>query len=73
VVSSRAEAAAQVLARAEATFDELGVHRMVRFNPATREMIQAQLDDAAYADARARGEEFTLDEAIELALESLDR
>jgi predicted ATPase/class 3 adenylate cyclase len=73
VVSSRAEAAAQVLARAEATFDELGVHRMVRFNPATREMIQAQLDDAAYADARARGEELTLDEAIELALESLDR
>jgi hypothetical protein len=29
-------------------------------------MIQAQLDDAAYADARARGEELTLDEAIEL-------
>jgi predicted ATPase/class 3 adenylate cyclase len=73
VVSGRAEAAAQVLAQAEATFGELGVHRMVRFNPATWEMIQAQLDEAAYADARARGEELTLDEAVTLALGSLDR
>jgi predicted ATPase/class 3 adenylate cyclase len=73
VVSGRAEAAAQVLAQAEATFGELGVHRMVRFNPATWEMIQVQFDEAAYADARARGEELTLDEAVTLALGSLDR
>jgi tetratricopeptide (TPR) repeat protein len=72
VISGRAETAAQVLARVEATFVELGVHRMVGFNPETRAMILRELDATAYADARARGEELTIDEAIELALESLD-
>jgi hypothetical protein len=71
VVSGRAETAAQVLVRAEATFDELGARRMVRFNPATRKMIQAQLDEAAYAEARVRGEELTVDESVALALDSL--
>jgi predicted ATPase/class 3 adenylate cyclase len=71
VVSGRAETAAQVLARAEATFDELGVRRMVQFNPETRKMIQAQLDEAAYAEARVRGEELTVDESVALALDSL--
>jgi hypothetical protein len=44
---------------------------MVRFNPATWKMIQAQLDEAAYAEARVRGEELTVDEAVALALDSL--
>jgi predicted ATPase/class 3 adenylate cyclase len=73
VLTGREEAAAQILARAQATFDELGVHWFQRFNPETRKTIQAQLDEAAYADACARGEDLTLDEAIELALESFDR
>jgi predicted ATPase/class 3 adenylate cyclase len=72
VISGRAETAAQVLARVEATFAELGVHRMAQFNPETQAMILRELDATAYADARARGEELTIDEAIELALESLD-
>jgi tetratricopeptide (TPR) repeat protein len=72
ILSGRAEAAAQVLARAEATFDELGIRWFLRFNPETRTLVQAQLDEATYADARIRGEELTLDQAIELALESLD-
>jgi predicted ATPase/class 3 adenylate cyclase len=71
VLSGRAETAAGVLARAEATFDELGVRRMVQFNPATWKMIQAQLDEAAYAEARVRGEELTVDETVALALDSL--
>jgi len=73
VLTGREEAAAQILARAQATFDELGVHWFQPFNPETRKTIQAQLDEAAYADACARGEDLTLDEAIELALESFDR
>ena len=71
VLSGRAETAAGVLARAEATFDEHGVRRMVQFNPATWKMIQAQLDEAAYAEARVRGEELTVDETVALALDSL--
>jgi predicted ATPase/class 3 adenylate cyclase len=73
VLTGREEAAAQILARAQTTFDELGLHWFQRFNPETRKTIQAQLDEAAYADACARGEDLTLDEAIELALESFDR
>jgi tetratricopeptide (TPR) repeat protein len=73
VLTGREEAAAQILARAQATFDELGVQWFQQFNPETRKTIQAQLDEAAYADACARGEDLTLDEAIELALESFDQ
>jgi predicted ATPase/class 3 adenylate cyclase len=68
VLSGRGETAAQVLARAEATFTELGVHRMVQVNPKTRTIILEQLDEAAYAEACARGEELTPNEAVALAL-----
>jgi tetratricopeptide (TPR) repeat protein len=71
-LTGRDGAAAQVFARAQATFDELGLHWFQRFNSRTRALILAQLDEAAYAQASARGRELTLDEAIELALESLD-
>jgi predicted ATPase/class 3 adenylate cyclase len=72
VVSGRAEAAAQALARAEATFDDLGVHRLIRFNPETRGLIRAQVDETDYSEASERGRKLTLEKAVALALRELD-
>jgi tetratricopeptide (TPR) repeat protein len=70
-----AEPAAQFLARGEAGHEEVGVAIepwLVTFNDETRALIHAGLDDAAYADACARGRKLTNDEAVALALNELE-
>jgi len=64
--------AMQILARAEALFDELeDMERWVRtMNEGTRSVIRGHLDEAAFAEAYARGRAMPLVEVIELAMEA---
>ena len=71
--AGRAEAAAMVLASAEAIADEIGAAwgRMRDLNEQTRELARAQLSDDAFAEAGERGRTLDVDEAMELALREL--
>ena len=71
-LTDRAEAAAQVLARAEATLEELGIRWYGEFNPETRALIRAQLDESSYSAASERGRRLAPEEAVALALRELE-
>ena len=45
---------------------------LTKINEKTLEPIHAQLDEAAFADAWEQGRALTADEAVALALDSLD-
>jgi len=72
-VEGRAETAARLLSRAEALGEEIGAtfdSWAVRVNEDTLTAIRTQLDEAAVAEAWARGRALTVDEAVALALDS---
>jgi len=72
-VAGRAAAAAQVLSSSTALLEEIGARPpwFARFSRKTLVLINARLDDAAFADAWERGQGMTADEAVALALDSL--
>jgi len=65
--------ATQILACADALFDEMGadVPYVTRMNEQTLTVIRVQLDEAAFADAWAEGQRLTAEDATALALDSL--
>jgi predicted ATPase/class 3 adenylate cyclase len=71
IISERPGAAAQVLARGQATLDEFGLRWFHSFNSMTRAMIRAQLDDDAYAEASELGKILSPEDAVALALREL--
>lgn len=58
----------------EALLEEVGSHSgwIQRMNEETIRTIRAQLDEAAFAEAWEEGRKLTADEAVALALESLE-
>jgi tetratricopeptide (TPR) repeat protein len=67
--------AARLLSSAEAMRDEIGVGAipfLVTVNEETLAAIRTQLDEAAFTEAWEQGRKLTADEAVALALESLD-
>ncbi|MEP7224323.1 MAG: adenylate/guanylate cyclase domain-containing protein [Actinomycetota bacterium] len=72
VAEGRAETAARLLSRAEALSDEIGgVSSWAgRMNEKTLASIQAQLDEASFAEAYEQGRALTINEAVALALDS---
>ena len=62
--------AATLLASFDAMSETVGGRRalMASLNEQTLALIHAQLDDAAFAEAQARGVALTLDEAVAVAL-----
>jgi predicted ATPase/class 3 adenylate cyclase len=72
--TGRVEAAATVLACAEAISDEIGAawSWMRELNQQTSELAQAQLGEQAFADASERGRALSMDEAVAFALDALD-
>ena len=75
VVAGYAEAAAEVLAKADALIEEFGDRELERDSDAdekTRAMIRAQLDEATCAQAMERGRALSSDEAAALALRALE-
>jgi hypothetical protein len=69
----RVESAARLISCFEALREEIGGGEawITRMNEATLTTIRAQLDEAAVAEAWEQGRTLTLDEAVELALDSL--
>jgi predicted ATPase/class 3 adenylate cyclase len=76
VVASTGSAgtASVLLSCSEALFEEIGASApwVVWMNEETLATIRAQLDEAAVAEARERGRTLTADDAVALALESLE-
>ncbi len=73
--AGRAEIAANVLASGETLYEEMGASPMGwlrRANDQALILIHAGLDESAFAEAWERGRKLTADEAVALALESLD-
>ena len=74
--AGRAEAAARVLAGGETLYEDVGASQiggwLRRSNDEALTLIRAQLDEAAFAEAWEQGRKLTADEAVALALESLD-
>jgi predicted ATPase/class 3 adenylate cyclase len=67
--------AARLLASAEALQAEIGARRsqwLVEMNEGTLRALQAQLDDAAFAEAWEQGRALTVDDAVALAVDSLE-
>ena len=74
-VAGRAEVATQLLSAAASLHEERGATPrmyMTDVNEGTLAMIHGQLDQAAFAEAWEQGRSLSLDDAIALALESLD-
>ena len=74
-VEGRAETAAVLVSRSEALNEEIGVRvRSVgaRMNAETITDIRAHLDEVAFLDAWERGRALTVDEAVALALDSVE-
>ena len=71
--AGRAAAAAQLLGGSDAVFEGIGARPpwLKRMNDETLAAIRKQLDEAAVAEARELGRSLTVDEAVELALDSL--
>ena len=70
-----AETAARILAGAEILREEIGAgwaYWVVEMNDVTLGDIRARLDEAAFAEAWEQGGRLTVDEAVALALDSLD-
>ena len=73
--AGRAVAAARVLASAEALYEESGARArptVAERDEKTLSAVRAQLDEAAFAEAWEQGRALTADEAVALALDSLD-
>jgi len=71
----RARSAAAILSTAEALRKEIGGGEplwVAEMNDETLTTIRAQLDEAAFAEAWEQGRALTVDEAVALALDSLD-
>ena len=72
--AGRAEAAARTLATGETLYEQMGASPMAwlkRGNDEALALIRAQLDDAAFLEAREQGRPLTADEAVTLALTAL--
>jgi predicted ATPase/class 3 adenylate cyclase len=71
-VAGRPEEAARILASSEALYEETGtgvLSWVAKMNDETLNAIRTQLDDSTFAEAWEKGQSFTLDEAVTLALE----
>jgi len=67
--------AARLLSSAEALRDEIGAGvppYLAKVNEEALTAIRAQLDDAAFVEAWEEGKALTVDEAVALAVDSLD-
>jgi len=73
-VAGRAGTAAQLLSRAEALRDEIGGIEawVTRMYDETLPTIRAQLVEASLAEAWEQGHALTVDDAVALALDSLE-
>jgi hypothetical protein len=73
-VVGRVETAAQLISCFEALHDEIGGGEawVARMNEQTLSTIHAQLDEAAFAEAWEQGRVLTLEQAVTLALTTLD-
>ena len=72
--AGRAETAAQVLATGEMLYEEMGASPMAwlkRGNDAALVLIRERIDEAEFAKACEQGRALAADEAVELALDSL--
>jgi predicted ATPase/class 3 adenylate cyclase len=73
--AGRAETAARVLATGETLYEEMGASPMgwlKRANDEALTLIRAEVDDAAFTEACEQGRTLTAEEAVALALDSLD-
>ncbi|OFW72800.1 MAG: hypothetical protein A2Y55_05060 [Actinobacteria bacterium RBG_16_68_12] len=70
----KVETAARVLSSSEVLLQDLGARRswVSNMNDETLTAIRAQLDEAAFAEAWEQGKALTADEALALALGSID-
>ena len=73
-LAGRAVTATRVLSCSAALLDELGAMpaQAVSITEATLAAVRTDLDEAAFADAWAEGQALTADEAVALALDSID-
>jgi predicted ATPase/class 3 adenylate cyclase len=67
-------AAARVLSSSEVLIEEIGVRPpwIVKMNEGTLSTVRAQLDDSTFSEAWNQGMKLTADEAVALAVESLE-
>jgi predicted ATPase/class 3 adenylate cyclase len=74
VVPGKADTAARLLSCFEAQRKQIGVSEawVARMNEQTLSTIRARLDESAFAEAWEQGRALTIDEAVALALESLE-
>jgi predicted ATPase/class 3 adenylate cyclase len=74
VAVGKAGPAARVLSSGETLLEDIGAasHWIVRMNERTLTSIRPQLDEATLAEAWEQGRRLTSDEAVALAIESLD-
>ena len=72
--AGRAETAVQVLSSSTVLMEEIGASppSLTKINAKTLATIHAQLDQAAFAEAWEQGRALTADEAVALALDSLE-
>jgi hypothetical protein len=73
-LEGRAATAAQLLSRSVALREEIGALEAgdAEFNEQTLTMIKVQLDEAAFAEGWEQGRKLTVDEAVALALASVE-
>ncbi len=74
VLPGKADTAVQLLSCFEALREQIGVSEawVARMNEQTLSAIRARLDESAFAEAWEQGRALTIDEAVALALESVD-
>ena len=74
VLPGKADTAARLLSCFEAQRDRIGVSEawIARMNEETLSAIRARLDESDFAEAWEDGQALTIDEAVALALESLE-
>jgi tetratricopeptide (TPR) repeat protein len=74
VLPEKAATAARLLSCFEALREQIGVSEawVARMNEQTLSAIRARLDESAFAEAWEQGRALTIDEAVALALESID-
>ena len=74
VIVGEADTAARLLSCFEALREQIGVSEawVARMNEQTLSAIRARLDEGAFAEAWEQGRAMTIDEAVALALESLE-
>ena len=74
VLPGKENTAARLLSCFEAQREQIGVSEawVARMNEQTLSAIRARLDESAFAEAWQQGRALTIDEAVALALESID-